>query len=127
MGLSVAADIGMGKDWQHLRLSYEGISGRAFADYDMIFGIALEGGYERAFRPAGRPYLQNDGTDQTRAGPDNIIREAFGSQQQAAYIGLLKSYRLNPKWNGTFMIGYNFLYQRYGLRTPLMIRVGWEK
>ena len=128
MGMAIAADIGLGKDWQHLKLSYEGISLRAFADYEMIFGIAIEGGYERAFRPANRPYLQNEATDPTQTEANsNIIQKAFGNLQQAAYLGLGKSYHLNKKWNGTFMLGYNFLYQKYGLRTPLMIRVGWEK
>ncbi|HET8573941.1 MAG TPA: hypothetical protein VFL76_08725, partial [Edaphocola sp.] len=128
MGLGLAADIGMGKDWQHLRISYEGLSLRAFADYEMIFGIAVEGGYERAFRPVSRPYLQNDGTTPTQSkSGNNIIQKTFGSQQQAAYVGLMKSYRINSKWNGAFMIGYNFLYRQYGLGTPLMIRIGWEK
>jgi hypothetical protein len=126
MGLGISADIGMGKDWQHLKLSYEGISLKAFVDYDVIFGIAVEGGYERAFRPANRSYLQGNEATQTEL-DNNIIQKSFGNQQQAAYLGLMKSYQLNNKWNGTFMIGYNFLYQRYGLRTPLMIRIGWEK
>jgi len=128
MGMAIAADIGLGKDWQHLKMSYEGISLRAFADYEMIFGIAVEGGYERAFRPANRPYLQNEETDptQTESG-NNILKKAFDNPQQAAYVGLMKSYHLNKKWNGTFMLGYDFLYQKYGLRTPLTIRIGWEK
>jgi len=88
----------------------------------------VEGGYERAFRPANRPYVQSEESDQSQTETsNNIIQKAFGSPQQAAYLGLMKSYRLNSKWNGTFMIGYNFLYLKYGLRTPLMIRLGWEK
>lgn len=126
MGLGIAADLGLGKDWQHLRLSYEGISLRAFVDYDILWQIAIEGGYERSFCPAGRPYLQGDGGSNAETDND-IIRKTFGVQQQAAYLGLKKSYRLNKKWNGTFIIGYNFLWQQYGLRTPLMIRIGWEK
>lgn len=128
MGLGMAMDIGMGKDWQHLSLSYEGIRLRAFADYELLFGIALEGGYERIFRPADRPYLQDteEAPSNSEANSD-VIREAFGAQQQAAYLGLMKSYRINEKWNGTFMIGYNFLWQRYGLRTPVLVQIGWEK
>ena len=128
MGVGIAADFGLGKDWQHLKLSYEGISLRAFVDYDMIFGVAVEGGYERIFRPANRSYLGDYGdTPNPTESNKDIIHKTFGSQQQAAYLGLMKSYRINSKWNGTFMIGYNLLWQQYGLRTPVLVRIGWEQ
>lgn len=128
IGAGIAADIGMGKDWQHLKLSYEGTSLRAFVDYEVIFGISVEGGYERTFRPAGRPYLDDYAGKQSETeGSRDMVKKAFGSGQQAAYLGVMKSYRINSKWNGTFMLGYNFLWQQYGLRTPLMVRIGWEK
>lgn len=127
MGLGISADLGMGRDWQHLKLSYEGLGLRAFLDREMLYGISLEGGYERLFRPADRPYLGTGATQPDEgAANKSLFKTAFGGQQQSVYLGLMKSYHINSKWNGTFLIGYDFLWQRYGLRTPLMVRLGWS-
>lgn len=124
-GAGLSTDIGLGQDWQHLRLSYEGISLRVFVDREMVLGISMEGGYERRFLPANRDWLQADPERQVSNQSGNIVKDAFGVQQQSAYLGLMKSYHINKKWKGTIMAGYDFLWQRYGLRSPLMIRFGW--
>lgn len=128
IGIGLAGSLGLGRDWQHLKVTYEGLALRAFLDRELFFGISLQGGYERHFRPENRPYL--DGVFDGRVNKQqatNPLREAFGGQQQVAYIGLMKRYRINDKWSGTFLIGYNFLWNQYDLRTPLLIRFGWEK
>lgn len=130
VGFGASASMGMGRDWQHIRVTYEGVTARAFVDRDLIFGINLEGGYERIFRPANRPYVTDAVTlpgQPATATASNALEQAFGGQQQAAYLGLEKAYRINAKWNGTMMIDYNFLWQQYNMKSPLMIRLGWEK
>jgi hypothetical protein len=128
IGIGLSTELGMGRDWQHLKLSYEGISLRGFTDYELLYGIRVQAGYERTFRPQNRPYL-DPAPEQTEQNENNhtVLKEAFGGQQQAAYLGLMKSYRINEKWKGTFMIGYNFLWQQYDLKSPLLIRLGWQQ
>jgi hypothetical protein len=130
-GIGIALSTGLGRNWQNIKLSYEGISARAFADWKLIYGFSAQAGYERIFRPANRPYLPEVQTNPTNpSNPDannNIFKEAFGGQQQAAYIGIMKRYRINSNWNGTFLAGYNFLWQQEGLRSPWMLRFGWGK
>lgn len=127
-GIGIAASLGLGKDWQNIKFTYEGVSARAFMDYKIIYGFSLQGGYERIFRPAGRPYLHNQFDPNNNPQPDsnNALKDAFGGQQQAAYIGIMKRYRINSKWSGTFLIAYNFLWQQENMRSPWMLRFGWS-
>jgi hypothetical protein len=130
-GIGIALSTGLGRNWQNIKLTYEGISARAFADWKMIYGFSAQAGYERIFRPANRAYLPAKKDNSTApSNPDannNIFKEAFGGQQQAAYIGIMKRYRINSNWNGTFLAGYNFLWREEGLRSPFMLRFGWGK
>ncbi|QIH33487.1 hypothetical protein [Sphingobacterium sp. DR205] len=128
-GIGIGASIGLGQDWQHIRLSYEGISGRLYADWKLLYGFSLQAGYERAFRPQNRAYLQDNNTtpQQPSTSTGNGLKAAFGGGQEAAYLGIMKRYRIGSKWNGTFMAGYNFLWQQSNLRTPFMLRLGWGK
>ncbi|MGF7028649.1 MULTISPECIES: hypothetical protein [Sphingobacterium] len=127
-GIGIAASIGLGQDWQHIRLSYEGISTRVYADWKLLYGFSLQTGYERAFRPQDRAYLEDNRNDpQSVVASGNALKAAFGGQQEAAYLGIMKRYRISSKWNGTFMAGYNFLWQQSNLRTPFMLRLGWGK
>lgn len=134
-GLGIGAYMGMGKDWQHIKFSYEGISGRLYADWLWQYGVSAQAGYEQIFRPSGRAYLpenksiENNNNNNNNNNPESgiTIKDAFGGQQRTAYIGLMKRYRISSKWNGTFLVGYDFLWREEGLRTPFILRLGWGK
>ncbi len=130
-GIGITLSSGLGRNWQNIKLTYEGISTRAFADWKALYGFSLQAGYERIFRPADRPYLSdqtNNSNDPSKLGTeDNVINKAFGGKQQAAYIGIMKRYRINSKVSGTFLVGYNFLWQQEGLRSPFLLRFGTAK
>jgi len=132
-GMGIGLSAGLGQNWQHIKLSYEGISARIYADWQWQYGVSVQAGYEQTFRPAGRAYLPenddigNNYNSNNPEGDNSTIKEAFGGQQRTAYIGLMKRYRINSNWNGTFLAGYNFLWREEGLRTPFMLRLGWTK
>jgi len=131
-GIGAALNTGLGQNWQHLRLSYEGISLRAYADWLWIYGFSIQTGYERAFIPANRPYLvtntdANNNSNSTTQSSENALQQAFGGGQQTAYIGIMKRYKVSSKWNGTFLVGYNFLWNEAGQRSPFILRFGWSK
>jgi hypothetical protein len=125
-GLGASASMGLGRDWQHLKFTYEGISIRGYADWQWQYGISIQAGYERAFRPANRAYVRNI-DDATTPEQTNTLQSLMGGRQQIGYIGLMKRYRINKKWNGTFLAAYNLLWQRGEIRSPWMIRTGWGK
>lgn len=129
-GLGISLSAGLGKNWQNISFTYEGIGTRAFADWKALYGFSLQAGYERIFRPGNRPYrnyLSNGSDPSNPAAKGNIFKDMFGGQQQAAYIGIMKRYRLNNKYNGTIMAGYNFLWQQQQLRSPWILRFGTSK
>jgi hypothetical protein len=131
LGLGLALNTGLGQNWQHLKLSYEGISLRFYADWLWIYGFSFQAGYERAFIPSNRPYLiannpQNN-TNTPNPSTDNALQQALGGGQQTAYLGIMKRYKINSKWSGTFLVGYNLLWNEEGQRSPFLLRFGWEK
>jgi ABC-type multidrug transport system fused ATPase/permease subunit len=129
-GAGIGLSTGLGQNWQNIRFTYEGISARAFADWKALYGFSLQAGYERSFRPQNRAYLPSNAGSNDPSNPasdKNIFKEMFGGQQQAAYIGIMKRYRLNSKYNGTIMAGYNFLWQQEELRSPWILRFGWSR
>ena len=129
-GLGISLSAGLGQNWQNISFTYEGISARAFADWKALYGFSLQAGYERIFRPGNRPYLNylSNGSDPSNpAAKGNLFKDMFGGQQQAAYIGIMKRYRLNNKYNGTIMAGYNFLWKQEDIRSPWILRFGYSK
>ncbi|MDR2272049.1 MAG: hypothetical protein LBF27_14180 [Sphingobacterium sp.] len=128
-GIGIGTSIGLGQNWQNIKLSYEGISARAYADWLLLYGFSAQIGYEQILRPLNRPYLEEqiDPNNPQSQQSDNTLKAVFGGQQQAAYAGIMKRYRINSKWSGTFMIGYNFLWQQSNLKSPFLIRIGWGK
>lgn len=129
-GIGIGLSTGLGRNWQNIKLTYEGVSARAFVDWKALYGFSLQAGYERIFRPANRPYLNDQPDNNDPSKPvveDNILKKSFGGQQQSAYIGIMKRYRINSKVNGTFLIGYNLLWQQEGLRSPFLLRFGYQK
>lgn len=122
-GIGIAGSLGLGQDWQHLKLSYEGISARIYADCKLFYGFSLQAGYEKTLTPKGKNYINELQQDNNA----KVMETALGILQDAAYIGIMKTYKINDKWNGTLLIGYNFLYQQSGLRSPFILRMGWEK
>ncbi len=128
-GLGFALNTGLGENWQHLKLTYEGITLRAYTDWLWIYGFSFQAGYERAFIPSNKAYLitNSDNNKPIVQPSDNPLQEAFGGQQQTAYFGIMKRYKISSKWNGTFLVGYNILWNEEGLRSPWILRFGWSK
>lgn len=126
-GIGIGLSTGLGSSWEQIRISYEGLSARAYADWQWQYGISIQAGYERAWRPQNRAWLYENQDRPKPTDPASGLKEAFGAAQDAAYIGLMKRYRINSSWSGTFLLGYNFLWQQSGTRSPLMVRIGWSK
>lgn len=128
-GIGIATSIGLGQNWQNIKLSYEGISVRSYADWILLYGFSVQAGYEQIFRPLGRPYLDvpAEPNNPQFQQSDNALKTAFGGQQASAYLGVMKRYKISSKWSGTFMAGFNFLWQQNNLRSPFMIRFGSSK
>jgi outer membrane murein-binding lipoprotein Lpp len=133
-GIGFGLNNGLGQNWQHIRFSYEGFSTRVYIDRKWLYGFSLQLGYERDFIPVNRPYLSNTADQVTTSTPVNpsiqqtdnsLFKTAFGGTQQSAYLGIMKRYKISSKWNGTLLVGYNFLWQDEGGKSPWLLRLGW--
>jgi hypothetical protein len=133
-GIGIGSNTGLGQNWQHIAFSYEGISLRAYIDRQWKYGFSGQIGYERDFIPANRAYLNNPSDQLTTPPPsatslqttgNNTFNTIFGGFQQSAYIGIMKTYKINSKLNGTLLVGYNFLWQNEGGKSPWLLRFGW--
>lgn len=130
-GLGIGLGTGLGQNWQNIRFTYEGLTARAFTDWQWQYGFSVQGGYERSFRPGNRAYLSEQASgfnNPSNSGSNNsILNSIGGGQQQAAYLGVMKRYRIGGKWNGTLLVAYNFLWREAQLRSPLLLRFGMAK
>lgn len=129
-GIGIGISTGLGQNWQNIKLTYEGIGTKAYADWIFMYGVSVQSGYERIFRPGNRAYLPRAAEHAEPAVPakdNNNINQIFGGQQQSAYLGMMKRYRINNKYNGTFLVGYNFLWKQEGSKTPFILRIGMAK
>lgn len=122
IGIGLDGSIGLGRNWQHLQLTYEGIVARVFLDHKLVWGISLQGGYEKSLRPMNRAYTQL----QEQFGHPSNVKTAMGLLQDAAYLGIMKRYKINSKLQGTMLVGYNFLNDKTKISSPWIIRLGWK-
>ncbi|MBL7706806.1 MAG: hypothetical protein JNM21_14765 [Taibaiella sp.] len=122
IGIGLDGSVGLGRNWQHLELTYEGVIGRVFLDHKLVWGISLQGGYEKSLRPMNRAYTQI----QEQYGNPGNVKTAMGLLQDAAYFGIMKSYRVSSKVQGTMLVGYNFLNDKTKISSPWIVRLGWK-
>lgn len=114
--------LGLGKDWQHLRLSFEGLRIGANADLKMIWGISGQAGFERVYKSYTNTIV--------RTGEQQLAPQVLTETKQyrdIAYCGLQKSYKLNSKYIGTMLLAYDFLWKQGNASTPIIWRMGWKK
>lgn len=110
--IGASTRIGLGKDIQHIAFSYEGIVAKAGMDMKLFYGFSFQGWYEATWKPY--PYLL--ATDQKVNYPEPSL-----------IAGICNTYKISKKVSGTFLIGYDFFYNRHTPYTsPWVIRLGWQ-
>lgn len=122
-GAGLATAVGLGKNWQQVKITFEGLGVRTFAEYKMVFGIGMYAGYERMFKEA------------VFTGESNLLTENQQKQNshnttkyhESVLIGLTKTYRINEKWNGSLQVLYDIWWKEKGLRSPVQLRIATLK
>jgi len=115
-GVGLATTIGLGQDWSHIRFSWEGIGGRSFLSYELLYGISAYGGYERFFK-------QTANARQTDNNQQNYNQHNTANYSEAALLGLSKSYKINSRWNGAIQVLYDVWWRDKGLNSPVVVRI----
>ncbi len=105
--------IGLGEDIRHLAFSYEGIVARAGFDTKLIYGFSFQGWYESTLKPYPTYLAKED--------------RMTNKPQPSLIAGICNTYKISKKVSGTFMIGYDFFYNKHTPYTsPWVIRMGWK-
>jgi hypothetical protein len=121
VGVGGGWKMGMGKDINHIRFSYEGISLRSFVEYAILKGISIRGGWESTF------LVNQINTAQL------VELKKSSNWQQSALLGIsrkmtvpLKVPLLNKKSaSGSMQLLYDFLHDAHHPATPaLQLRMG---
>ena len=111
IGIGGSYKIGLGKDWNHIAISHQGIGLRSFVDFKLKGTFWITGGGELNYRSQFH---------------DLTIFENYRSWQQSALIGLTKKYKIGKKFKGNLQLLYDFLYSQQVPRTqPVIFRLGY--
>jgi hypothetical protein len=96
-----------------------------YINHHIIWGIALQGGYEYNI------FSRNSSLQKSSSSPrkSEFINIVTQNNQNIAYIGLVKSYNLNTKWQGNLLVGYDFLWNGINpnKNSPWLIRLSIKK
>jgi hypothetical protein len=114
IGMGASYKVGLGKGWNHIRVTNEGVGLRSFIDWKVKGSFWLSGGYEQNYRNAFSDF------DQLKD------RTAW---QQSGLIGLSKIVSLKTKFfkNTKLQLLWDFLsYQQVPRTQAILIRVGYS-
>ncbi len=121
-GAGISTSIGLGRNWNNIRFSFEGIGIRTFAEWQIIYGIGAYAGYERMYKRAA--FI----TDTPIPVYDRKENEHNTKQYaEAVLIGLTKRYRINEKLNGSLHVLYDIWWKEKGLNSPIQTRLSFIK
>lgn len=111
IGLGLSYKLGLGKGWDRLQLTSEGIGLRSYVDIKAKGSFWLSGGYEQN-------YLQSF--------KHIAALKQHSAWKQSALAGLTKKIKVSKKKTTSIQLLYDFLHNRNNLTSPaLQFRVGW--
>jgi hypothetical protein len=111
--IGVSTKTGFGKDIHHLAFSYEGMVVKAGLDTKLCYGFSFQGWYEATWKPYPAYLSAED--------------RSVNYPQPSLIAGICNTYKISKKVSGTFMIGYDFFYNKHTPYTsPWVIRMGWQ-
>lgn len=114
-GLGLVFSAGLGKDWSHIRLSFEGLGAKTFAQWQWQYGIGAYAGYERLWKQAA--FSRDE-----KAVPFAASTHSTASWNESALMGLTKTYRVNSRWNGSIQVLWDFWWRDKSVNSPLVLR-----
>ena len=111
IGVGVSYKLGLGKGWEHIAFSHQGIGIRSYIDHKIKGSLYISGGYEMNYfqdfsRFAELYHLHN--------------------WTESALLGISKKYKVNSKLKGNIQLLYDFLPQKNTITNHLKVRIGYN-
>jgi hypothetical protein len=112
IGIAGSYKLGLGKGWNAIKLSNEGVGIRSFIDWKLKGSLFLSGGYEQNYRTAFYSLEQLRG---------------MSGWQSSGLIGLSKKYSISKKLKGNMQLLWDFLsYRQVPQTQAVLFRVGYS-
>ena len=109
-GVGLGLSTGLGRNWNNIKLSFEGLSLRGYLSYDVIYGFGAFAGYER--------WVGDDSPTLAENKLERVGRRRTDDFQ----LGITKAYKVNSKWKGSIQVLYDIWWKDRGLNSPFIIR-----
>ena len=112
VGVGGSYKLGLGKNWNNVEISRQGIGLRSFVDYKIKGSFWLSGGGELNYRSQFQ---------------DLSIFDDYSPWQKSALLGLSKKYQIGKKFKGNLQLMFDFLHaQQIPHTQPIIFRVGYK-
>lgn len=114
VGIGGSYKLGMGRGWNHIRVTSEGVGLRSFIDWKIKGSLWLSGGYEQNYKTAFSDFSQ--------------LKDQSG-WQQSGLVGLSKVVSLRTKFfkKTKLQLLWDFLsYQQVPEAQPVVFRIGYN-
>lgn len=112
IGVGISYKAGLGRGWDNISITHQGISLRSFADFRIKGSLFITAGYERHYRSEIRSIEQLKG---------------HSGWQESGLVGLAKKYKINKKLKGEMKLMWDFLAGSQIPRTQAIIfRIGYS-
>jgi hypothetical protein len=111
IGLGLSYKLGLGKGWNAIAISHQGVGLRTFADWKLKGTFFVNGGFEGNYLAA---FSHLDPL------------KSWNGWQKSALLGISKKYKINAKLQGNIMLLYDFLsHQSIPQSSPMKLRMGY--
>ncbi len=112
IGVGATYKLGLGRGWNNIRLSHEGLGLRSYVDYKLKGTLYMSGGYEQNYRTAFSSVQQ---------------LQDYSSWQTNGLLGLSKKYKVSKKVKGEMKLLWDFMSTQQVPRTQMILfRIGYN-
>jgi hypothetical protein len=112
VGMGLAARIGWGRGWDHIAITYQGVSARSFLDWRIQGSIYLSGAFEMNYLRLITAFSQ---------------LKDYPAWQKSGLLGLSKRYAVGKKLKGSVRLWWDFLsYRQVPRPQPLIVRFEYQ-
>lgn len=112
VGIGAAYKMGLGRGWDNMRITHQGVGLRSYVDWKLKGAIYITGGYEQNYLSEFRR------VDQLKN---------YSAWQTSGLIGLSKRYQAGKKLKGEIKLLWDFLsYQQVPRTQAVLVRMGYR-
>jgi biopolymer transport protein ExbD len=111
IGIGGSYKLGLGRGWDNIAISHQGVGIRSYIDYQLKGSFFLSGGYEQNYRSEIRTI--------------EALKDR-STWQSSGLIGLSKKYKVSQKLKGQMQLLWDFLsYKQLPQTQALVFRIGY--